>query len=185
MTSPATGPGKDKFAKLLGDPKGPVENQVYAELRGIAQRRMAGERSGHTLQATALVHEVYIKLLGDRQLDWTDRRRFYGAAAEAMRRVLVDHARSVQSLRRGGNEQRVTLGSPEAPSEFDPEQILCLSEALELLAAEDPTAAEVTRLRYFCGLTVREIAQAMDLSERSIAREWTFARARLLQILGD
>jgi RNA polymerase sigma factor (TIGR02999 family) len=156
---------------------------VYDELRRIAERRMAGERADHTLQATALVHEAYLKLLGEQHLDWTDRRRFYGAAAEAMRRILVDHARRVGATKRGGERQRVTFGAVDASAELEPEQVLALSDALEHLEREDPHAAEVTRLRFFAGLSVEEVASALGISERSVHREWAFARARLLQFL--
>lgn len=156
---------------------------VYDTLRRIAERRMAGERADHTLQATALVHEAYLKLLGEEQLDWTDRRRFYGAAAEAMRRILVDHARRVGATKRGGERQRVTFGAVDASAELEPDQVLALSDALERLEREDPRAAEVTRLRFFAGLSVEEAAAALGISERSVHREWAFARARLVQLL--
>lgn len=158
---------------------------VYEELRGIARQRMTRERAGHTLQATALVHEAYARLVGDVDMEWRDRAHFYGAAAEAMRRVLIDHARRVASQKRGGDRMRVTLGAPESPVELEAEKLLALDEALSILGEEDPRAAEVTRLRFFAGLTVEETALALDLSERSIAREWAFAKARLADLLGD
>jgi len=158
---------------------------VYEELRGIARQRMSRERAGHTLQATALVHEAYARLLGDQDMDWHDRGHFYGAAAEAMRRVLIDHARRVGSQKRGGDRMRVTLGAPESPVEMEIDRVMALDEALARLAEEDPRAAEVTRLRFLAGLTVEETARALDLSERSVAREWAFAKARLTDLLGD
>lgn len=192
-SSPGSSPGSDPVNDaprtltriLRAGPEGaalalPV---VYDELRRIAERRMAGERADHTLQATALVHEAYLKLLGEEQLDWSDRRRFYGAAAEAMRRILVDHARRVRATKRGGERQRVTLGAVDASADLEPEQVLALSEALDRLEREDPQAAEVTRLRFFAGLSVEEVAAALAISERSVHREWAFARARLLQFL--
>src|SRR5688572_5886794 len=121
---------------------------VYDELRMIAQGRMSGERASHTLQATALVHEAFLRLIGSEAIDWEGRRHFYAAAAEAMRRVLIDHARRVKSQKRGGDGQRVTLGSPEASLEMEAEEALALYEALELLQKEDERAAAVARLRF-------------------------------------
>ena len=158
---------------------------IYDELRAIAQNRMHGERSGHTLQATALVHEAYLKLVGEEQVAWRDRGHFYAAAAEAMRRVLIDHARRINSLKRGGDRQRVTLGGPDIEAELDVEQLLALNDALDLLAKEDERAAAVARLRFLSGLSVDETAQALGISERSVHREWTYARARLFELLGD
>jgi RNA polymerase sigma factor (TIGR02999 family) len=158
---------------------------VYDELRQIAAKRMAGERKDHTLQATALVHEAYVRLARDQDMDWQSRRHFYGAAAEAMRRVLVDHARKVNADKRGGDLERVTLGGAEVAADFDQEQILALSDALETLAAEDAQAAEVVRLRFLAGLSALETAEALGVSERTVHREWTFARARLFELLGD
>jgi RNA polymerase sigma factor (TIGR02999 family) len=182
---PTADAGRDLTRILRAGPEGAALALplVYDELRRIAERRMAGERADHTLQATALVHEAYLKLLGEQQLDWTDRRRFYGAAAEAMRRILVDHARRVGATKRGGERQRVTFGAVDVSADLDPEQVLSLSDALEQLEGEDPHAAEVTRLRFFAGLSVEEVAAALGISERSVHREWAFARARLLQFL--
>ncbi len=158
---------------------------VYDELRAIARHRMAGERAGHTLQATALVHEAYGRLMGDVELDWDDRRQFYAAAAQAMQRVLIDHARRVRSQKRGGDFQRVTLGSPEAPVEMESDKMVALDGALQRLQEEDPRAADVTRFRFIAGLTVGETAHAMGISERSVAREWSFARARLMSLITE
>ena len=169
------GLGKGSKDELLG--------VVYDELRSIAERRMSSERAGHTLQATALVHEAYVRLVGDEHMEWEGRKHFYGAAAEAMRRVLIDHARKVQSQKRGGNQKRVTLGAAELSAELDADQILALHDALESLEREDPRAAEVTRLRFLGGLSVEETAKMLDVSERTVHREWTFARARLFEIL--
>ncbi len=158
---------------------------VYGEMRVIARQRMGRERANHTLQATALVHEAYSRLLGDEEMSWRDRGHFFAAAAEAMRRVLIDHARKVGSQKRGGDRMRVTLGGPEAPVEMEVEGVLALNEALEVLATEDPRAAEVTRLRFLAGLSVAETAEALDISERSVAREWSYAKARLTELLGE
>lgn len=158
---------------------------VYDELRSIARGRMSGERGSHTLQATALVHEAYMRLCGSEPVAWEGRRHFYAAAAEAMRRILIDHARKQKSAKRGGDALRVTLGAVDVQEEFDSQQVLALTEALERLEAEDERAASVVRLRFFSGLTMEEIAQALEISERTAHREWTYARARLFQILGD
>jgi len=155
---------------------------VYDELRDVARRRMAAESAGHTLEATALVHEAWMRLVASPSPDWHSRRHFYGAAAEAMRRVLVDHARKAKSQKRGGERVRVTLGADLA-MELDPERFLSVVDALDRLAEEDPRAAEVTRLRFFSGLEMAELAAVLGISERTAHREWTFARARLTQLL--
>lgn len=157
---------------------------VYDELRVLALRRMASERAGHTLQATALVHEAFLRLVGDRDMAWQGRRHFFGAAAEAMRRVLVDHARRVRSAKRGGDAARLQLSAIELAGETDPDRVLALDEALSSLAAEDERAAEVARLRYFAGLSVADTAAALEVSQRTVMREWEFARARLAELLG-
>ena len=158
---------------------------VYDELKGLAAGRMRGEREEHTLQATALVHEAWMRLAGNEAIEWRDRRHFYGAAAEAMRRVLIDHARKVRSDKRGGDRDRVTLGAPEASSDLNPDEFLALDEALQRLQAEDPRAADVVRLRFFAGLTMPEVAQSLEISERSAHREWAFARARLFELIEE
>lgn len=156
---------------------------VYDELRGLARARMARERDDHTLQATALVHEAWERLARDTRMDWQGRRHFFGAAAEAMRRILVDHARRSGAAKRGGDLERVTLGGVDAPHDFANEQLLALTEALDQLETEDPRAAEVTRLRFLAGLSVEETAATLEISERTVAREWAFARARLFELL--
>ncbi|QDV07191.1 ECF sigma factor [Planctomycetes bacterium Poly30] len=158
---------------------------VYEELRAIARRRMRLERANHTLQATALVHEAYGKLLNDDLPSWEDRREFYAAAARAMQRVLIDHARKHQSEKRGGRHLQVTLGVPEAPVPMDSDRIVALGDALATLAREDDRAAEVARLRFLVGLTVEETARTMGMSERNVAREWSFARARLTSLIHE
>lgn len=158
---------------------------IYDELRAIAQSRMASERAGHTLQATALVHEAFLRLVAGEAVGWEGRRHFFAAAAEAMRRVLIDHARKQKSQKRGGDQQRVTLGAPEAPMEMEADQALALYDALERLAQEDERAAAVARLRFLVGLSVEETAQALEISERSVHREWNFARARLFELLEE
>lgn len=158
---------------------------VYSELRALAQRRMAGERAEHTLDATALVHEAYLRLVGDKEMEWKSRRHFFGAAAEAMRRVLVDHARRVKSQKRGGDRARLSITVADMGEEGDPDRLLALDEALTRLETEDPRAAEVARMRFFAGLGVAETALALEVSERTVMREWSYARARLAQLLSD
>jgi len=166
---------------------GPLSEEVlalvYDELRALAQRRMGAERAQHTLQATALVHEAYLRLVNDRDMQWRDRRHFFGAAAEAMRRVLVDHARRVQSEKRGGDRARMTLTLSGLAREDDPELLLALDDALNALAAEDERCAEVARLRFFAGLSVEDVSLALEITPRTVARDWAFARARLTELL--
>jgi len=152
---------------------------VYAELREIADRRMFGERAGHTLQATALVHEAWLRLADHRNADWRDRGHFFAAASEAMRRILIDHARRAGAEKRGGGLERVTLGGVGAELEVDPGEASALAEAFARLEKHDPRAAEVTRLRFFAGLSVEETARALEVTARTVHREWTYARARL------
>ena len=156
---------------------------VYDHLRAIAKKRIAGERANHTLQATALVHEAYLKLVGDRNLTWAERGSFYVAASEAMRRILVDHARRKRSLKRGEAKPHLSVTMAGLAVDSDPDGILDLDEALGKLEKEDPRAAEVVRLRFFGGLAVDETAHVLGVSERTVMREWSFARARLFQLL--
>lgn len=159
---------------------------VYDQLRAIAQRRMSNERERHTLQATALVHEAYMKLVrGDEQPSWENRRHFFAVAAEAMRRILIDHARKRDSQKRGGGQAKVPIDVVDLAVTHDAEQILALDDAITTLEQEDARAAEVVQLRFFAGLSVEETAEAMDLSERTVMREWSFAKARLYQLLNE
>ena len=157
---------------------------VYDELKGLAARRMARERGEHTLQATALVHEAWLRLCGDEQMAWSSRRHFFGGAARAMQRVLVDHARRAKADKRGGDARRVSLTLGDLATDADAERVLALNDALEVLEREDGRAAEVARLRLFADLPVADVARALDVSERTTAREWAFARARLAEMLG-
>jgi len=159
---------------------------VYGELREIAAARMRNERAGHTLAATALVHEAWMRLAGDDGMTWTSRRHFYGAAARAMQRVLVDHARAVRAEKRGGDRARMSITFDAlAHGEADPERTIHVADALDVLEREDPRAAEIARMRWFAGLEVHEVALALDVTERTVLRDWAFARARLSQLLGD
>lgn len=158
---------------------------VYRELRGLAAAKLRREKPGQTLQATALVHEAWLRLVGDEGMSWRDRGHFYSAASEAMRRVLVDHARRVGSEKRGGAAQRIALGAVESEVEIGAEDFAPVEEALVTLAREDERAAAVASLRFLSGLSVEETARALGASARTIHREWSFARARLRQLLGD
>ena len=164
-----------------GDPKAAEEllPLVYDELRKLAAARMAQEAPGQTLQATALVHEAWLRLAGSNRQQWRGRAHFFGAAAEAMRRILIDKARRKASQKRGGDqppeelhESRIELRAPDA-------EILAVHDALDALAAEDRMAAEVVKLRYFVGMTIPEIADGLGLAPRTVDRHWAFARAWL------
>jgi RNA polymerase sigma factor (TIGR02999 family) len=152
---------------------------VYEELRQMARHRMARERTGRTLQPTALVHEAYLRLFADSSPGWENRAHFFAAAAEAMRRILIDRARRRLAQKRGGQRQRVTFDEQAAVTEPPPEVMLALDEALSKLAGIDPPMARVVELRYFGGLTVAETAAALRLSPRTVDRLWTAARAWL------
>lgn len=154
---------------------------LYQELRTLAAQRLAHEPPGHTLQATALVHEAYVRLVGDpdQPAQWQGRRHFFGAAAEAMRRILVDSARRRQRQKRGGELQRVEWSDRLAVATEVPDDLLALDEALERFAAIDPVSAELVKLRYFAGMTMAEAAAALELAPRTAERQWAFARAWL------
>jgi RNA polymerase sigma factor (TIGR02999 family) len=153
---------------------------VYDELRKLAARKLTTENPGQTLQATALVHEAYVRLVaGDTDRQWNGRRHFFAAAAEAMRRILVDHARRKKSRKRGGALARAELREESLAAPEGPDEILAVDEALAGLAATDPQAAELVKLRYFAGLSVDEAAQALGISPRSVDRLWAYARAWL------
>ena len=153
--------------------------QVYLTLHAIAHKRMAGERPGVTLQATALVHDAYIKLIGNADIEWRDRVHFYGAAAESMRRILIDHARSRGSVKRGGGRRRVPMSVVDLSIDADPDEILSVDEAISRLGQWDARLGELVRLRFFAGLGLEETAQAMGLSERTVRRDWELARVWL------
>ena len=157
---------------------------VYEQLRRIAQQRMAEERSGHTLQATALVHEAYLRLVGGQEVGWANRAHFYFAAAEAMRRILIEHARKRNRIKRGGDRRRAPVSVADLAAEEDFEEIVAVDDAIRRLEEEDAQAARVVRLRFFAGLSVDETARALDVSPRTVAREWAYARAWLHDALG-
>jgi RNA polymerase sigma factor (TIGR02999 family) len=154
---------------------------VYDELRKLAAARMAAERPGHSLDATALVHEAYLRLVGDQHYD--GRGHFFAAAAEAMRRVLVNHARDRNRLKRGMGRNRVDLDRLTGPAVATDDDLLELDDALDRLAMEFPTAAELVKLRFFAGMTQGDAAEALGLPRRTADRHWAFARAWLADAL--
>jgi RNA polymerase sigma factor (TIGR02999 family) len=160
---------------------------VYDELRKLAAQRLAQEKPGQTLQATALVHEVYLRLVGDRDASgWDSRGHFFAAAAEAMRRILVENARRRGRRKRGGDRVRADLLDADLAVHTPPDEVLAVDESLARLAAEDPQAAELVKLRYFAGLSVEEAAQALGLSRATAYRHWTYARAWVrCELLGE
>jgi RNA polymerase sigma factor (TIGR02999 family) len=168
--------------------QGPVDMDrllplVYGQLRAIAAQRMAGERPGHTLDATGLVHEAYLKLVQG-PLDWQGKAHFYGAAAEAMRRILVDHARGRGREKRGAGRVRLPLDVVELASREDPSEILSVDEAVRRLEERDPRMGAIVKLRFFAGLSDEETAEALGVADRTVRREWTLARAFLQRELG-
>ena len=154
---------------------------VYDELRRIAAYRMASEATGHTLQPTALVHEVWLRLAGDEAAKFQNRAHFFGAAAEAMRRILVDSARRKKCLKHGGQLERVDLYAVDVPLPMPDDELLALDDALNRLATVDARAAEVVKLCFFVGLTQEQAAREMDISLATAERLWSFARAWLFQ----
>jgi RNA polymerase sigma factor (TIGR02999 family) len=158
---------------------------VYGELRSLAASLMRRERAGHTLQPTALVHEAYLRLVDRTRIGLKDRGHFIGVAARAMRQILVDHARRRGTVKRGGEWERVTLESAEAPAAGDTFEVIRLNEALERFAALDPRAARVVELRVFGGLEVKETAALLGVSPRTVDGDWATARMWLARELGS
>lgn len=162
---------------------------VYDQLRAIAQNRMKEERREHTLQATALVHEAYARLVGAGEIEWHNRAHFFFAAGEAMRRILIEHARARARVKRGGAEgkaaKRVPLDIVDLATDQDPEDVLAFEEAFRRLEEKEGRVAAVVRLRLFSGLSIDETAKAMGLSPRTVDTDWAFARAWLFRELGE
>ena len=152
---------------------------VYEELRRIAASKMANEAAGHTLQPTALVHEAWLRLAGDQNAKFEGRAHFFAAAAEAMRRILIDNARRKLARRHGGDQQRLDVLEVEIAAPSEDEQLLAIHEALDELAAQDSLQAEVVKLRFFIGLKNEEAAQVLGISEKTVRRYWTHAKAWL------
>jgi RNA polymerase sigma factor (TIGR02999 family) len=166
-----------------GDPQaaGELLPLVYAELRKLAAAKMAQEAAGHTLQATALVHEAWLRLVDNDQAKFANRAHFFAAAAEAMRRILIENARRKKALRHGGDQQRVELESMEIAVPGDDDELLDVNEALDKLAVQDKLEAELVKLRYFIGMTLEEAAQVLGISARTADNYWAHARAWLFR----
>ena len=157
---------------------------VYEELRRLAARKMSHEQPGQTLQATALVHEAYIRLVGSEAQGWSGRTHFFAAAAEAMRRILIENARRKQRLKHGGDQQKIALDDADIAVEGPSTDLIALDEALARLALEDRPSAELVKMRYFAGLTLDEAAAALGVSRRTADRYWAYARAWLYDQIG-
>jgi RNA polymerase sigma factor (TIGR02999 family) len=158
---------------------------VYNELRSLAAARMAREAAGNTLQPTALVHEAWIRLGADQQPDWKGRGHFFAAAAEAMRRILIDRARKRLAQRRGGGQAHIDLDEVDVAAAPDDTAVLRVNDALEKFALAEPDKAELVKLRYFGGLTLEEAARSLNINERTARRWWDYSRACLLKDLSD
>lgn len=174
-----TDPPGSVLAELRAPGSSTLFPLVYAELRRVAQRYLARERPGHTLQATALVHEVYLRLIPQAEATWQDRGKFVGIAAHVMRQVLVEHARGRRRLKRGGGAERLPLEGDVATVDADADRWDDLDRALNRLAALDARQAKVVELRYFGGMTVEEAARVLGVSEKTVKRDWSVARAWL------
>jgi RNA polymerase sigma factor (TIGR02999 family) len=156
---------------------------VYRSLRELANRQMATERTEHTLQATALVHDAYLRLVGTSDVGWDSRAHFYGAAAEAMRRILIEHARRVGAKKRGGGNKREIACVADLAHEDTVGDALEIDAAIEALRKEDPRAASVIHLRFYTGLSIDETAAALNVAPSTVDREWRYARAWLLRFM--
>ena len=165
------------------DPKAAAEllPLVYEELRKLARAKMVNELPNHTLQATALVHEAYLRLAGNERDAWANRAHFFGAAAEAMRRILIDHARRRRALRHGGGKEPVPIEEISIAAPADDDELLAVHDALETLSAHDPQKAELVKLKYFAGLTTEDAAEVLGLSVPTAKRYWAYARAWLFR----
>lgn len=158
---------------------------VYEELRRLARQSLRRERSGHTLQATALVHEAHLRLVDHDSMTWKNRAHFFSVAATVMRRILVDHARSARAEKRGGDDERITLDVSLLPSEERTVDLIALDEALLELGAFDQRQSQIVELRFFGGLTNEEIGQVLEISPRTIKREWRLAKAWLRRAISE
>jgi RNA polymerase sigma-70 factor, ECF subfamily len=188
MTTPSS--SQKEVTVLLGAWSGGDERAlekliplVQPELHRLAHHYMSRERAGHTLQTTALLDEAYLLLVDHNKRDWQNRTHFVAAAAQLMRRIMVDHARERHALKRGAGALKVTLDEAAAVTETRSEDLLALDDALERLAAQDPRKSQIVELRYFGGLTVEEVAEFLKLSQRTVEREWNMAKAWLYRAL--
>jgi RNA polymerase sigma factor (TIGR02999 family) len=159
--------------------------QIYGQLRAVAQERLRSERRGHTLQATALVHEVWLRLAGNRAVPWQNRAHFFAAAVEAMRRILLDHAKARGRVKRGGGRDRLPLSMADLAAAEDFDQIVSLDEALRRLKAEYAEIGQVVELRFYAGLSVAETAEVLGVSPATVKRRWEFGRTWLFRELDD
>jgi RNA polymerase sigma factor (TIGR02999 family) len=157
---------------------------VYEELRRLARNYLQRERADHTLQATALVHEAYLRMVDDKSVTWKDRAHFYGIAARLMRRILVDHARAHNAAKRGGLEQKVTLDEARDLPTKEAIELVALDGALESFAQTYPRKGEVVELKFFGGLDIKEISKVLEVSEKTVLRDWNFAKLWLCRELG-
>ncbi len=169
----------DAAEKLLGE--------LYDELRSLAQAKLRYVPPGNTLQATALVHEAYLKLVGNNDPGWDGRRHFFGAAAEAMRQILVEQTRRKKALKRGGDRRRVDFEnltlSADGPTEDEAEDLLALDRALKRLEKKDDRKAQIVKLRHFAGLTIQQVAEALGVSESTVEKDWRMARTLLFTFM--
>jgi RNA polymerase sigma factor (TIGR02999 family) len=156
---------------------------IYDELRRLATARMAGEAAGQTLQPTALVHEAWLRLVNEGGRTWKNRAHFFRAAAQAMRRILVDRARQKLSLKRGSGGEKVTIENMDLPAATIDDRVLLVDENLERLEAEDPESARVVTLKFFGGLTNKEVAKILGVTERSVERQWAYAKTCLFEMI--
>jgi RNA polymerase sigma factor (TIGR02999 family) len=156
---------------------------VYDELRRLAAVRMAGEAAGQTLQPTALVHEAWLRLVSEGDRTWKNRAHFFRAAAQAMRRILVDRARQKLSIKRGSGGEKVAIDDIDLPASTIDDRVLLVDENLERLEAEDPESARVVTLKFFGGLTNKEVARILGVTERSVERQWAYARTCLFELI--
>lgn len=178
----------DDVTRILNDLRqgGDLNETLYGELRRMAAAKLAGERAGHSLQATALVHEAWLRLGGNGSEDWENRRHFFGAASEAMRRILVENARRRLRQKRGEGHRALALDeAPEIASPATDERVLQVNEALDALEGDDPLKAAIVRLRFFAGFTHDEIADALGLNEKTVRRHWTIAKVRLYRTIRE
>ncbi len=157
---------------------------VYQELRQLAAQRMSKEKPGQTLQATALVHEAYLRLVGEEEQHWSGRKHFFSAAAEAMRRILIENARRKKSLRHGGSHKRIDIDKAILVDDTATDELIALDEALEKLSEKDKVKADLVKLRYFAGLTSEQAAEALGISESTAERYWAYARSWLRLEMG-
>ena len=191
MTTPSS--TRQEVTQLLGDWSGGDQAAleklfplVQPELHRLAHHYMSRERAGHTLQTTAILNEAYLRLVDNTKPLWQNRNHFVAAAAQLMRRIMVDHARERHTIKRGGGALKVTLDEAAFVTESRSDELLALDEALEELAGLDPRKSQIVELRYFGGLTIEETAEFLNLSQRTVEREWTMAKAWLYRALrGD